>query len=321
MFLRRFIDWLKFGRHASKKMARILSDREIKTLIGDVIIGADPNLISPNGIELRLGRSVRFMSTNEQRPIPDGHFLVVHPGECVLIVSLEKINFQPETVHKHFPDCSLMALITPTTTMMREGMLQCATKIHAGFSGDLNWGFRNSSSKDFIIQQGESLFNLTLFLLEGDEVPDVHYGEKREHSYHNTSGIKTSQRRIPADLGKEQLVSSSFHKLDPKVQLREAGHPFSYIGTELTQLDGKFEVVSKDVKALEKKIDDVMSALQLKSLTSTVAAMIMLLGIVLTIVTTDAALKFLKYNGSWIGILLFFIAAAFLFFALKQSKK
>jgi hypothetical protein len=71
MFLRRFIDFLTLGRHShTQSMARILSDKEIKKLIGDVLINADEHLVSPNGIELRLGMEVRFLSTNEKKPIP-----------------------------------------------------------------------------------------------------------------------------------------------------------------------------------------------------------------------------------------------------------
>jgi deoxycytidine triphosphate deaminase len=201
------------------------------------------------------------MSTNEKRPIPDGHFVVVHPGEAVMISSVESLNFTNAVVHKHFPGCSLMALITPTTTMMREGMIQCATKVHAGYSGDLNWGFRNSSAKDFIMQQGEPIFNLTFFLLTEAEAPDVEYGASPKNKYQNSKGIVISQRKVPADIPKEHLVSSSFYKLDPKVQLREAGHPFNYIGSELTQLQGKFELVSSGVDALKSKIDETKDSL------------------------------------------------------------
>ena len=154
-----------------------------------------------------------------------------------------------------------MAWITPTTTMMREGMLQSSTKVHAGYVGELNWSFRNSSPKDFLIQYGEPLFNLTLELLEGDEVPDVVYGEKEEHKYQNTSGIMGSQRRIPSDISKEDVICSSFAKLDPKAQLREAGVPFSYIGNELVELHGKWEVVSRDVKTLTEKMDDTKTSI------------------------------------------------------------
>jgi deoxycytidine triphosphate deaminase len=33
-----------------------------------------------------------------------------------------------------------MALITPTTTMVREGAMNVATKVDAGFIGQPNWG-------------------------------------------------------------------------------------------------------------------------------------------------------------------------------------
>ena len=41
-------------------MARILPDREIKKLIGSVLIGADEACINTNGIELRLNKIAQF---------------------------------------------------------------------------------------------------------------------------------------------------------------------------------------------------------------------------------------------------------------------
>ena len=242
-------------------MAAILSDRQIKPLLGDVIKGGDEKLVSPNGIELRLGNTIRFLSTNEEKKIANGHFVKVHPGESAMIASLETLNLGKEAVQKYFPKCMLMGLVTPTTTMMREGMMQTATKVDAGYSGQLNWGFRNSSFKDFIMQQGEPIFKLTLFLLEGDEVPDVSYGEKADDKYQNTEGVSGSKRKIPVDIPSSKLVSSSIEKLDPKKQLREAGPPFTHIGTELMQLQGKFELVSTDVKSLTEKIDETKRVL------------------------------------------------------------
>jgi deoxycytidine triphosphate deaminase len=134
MFLAEKVDFdQEIASILNKRTFMVLSDRQIKKIIGDVLIGADPHLISPNGIELRLGNEVRFLSTNERKKVPDGHFITVHPGEAVIITSLERLDFKKPTVHKHFPHAMLMALITPTTTMMREGMLQCATKVHAGY--------------------------------------------------------------------------------------------------------------------------------------------------------------------------------------------
>lgn len=231
-------------------MARILSDREVKGLLGDVIVDGDQSLLDPNGIELRLGRHVRFHSTGEERELQDGFFLKVSPGETVLISSMEKIDFTRETVARHFSHSLLMAFITPTTTMMREGISQVATKIDAGFRGNLNWSLRNGSTKELIIQYGEPMFKLTIFRLEDNEKPDVTYGEKPEHQYQDTEGVMRSKRRIPADIPKSKIVASGFEKLDPKKQLREAGYPFDHIGTELIRLDGKFEMVSRDVAAL-----------------------------------------------------------------------
>jgi deoxycytidine triphosphate deaminase len=242
-------------------MARILSDREIKKLIGSVIIGADEKLLNPNGIELRLGNRIKFITTGEEREIPTGHYAKVIPGESVIISSLEKLDFSKKTVQKHFEGCMLMALITPTTTMIREGIMQAATKVDAGFVGNLNWGFRNSSVKDFKIQNGESLFKLTFFLLEGSEVPAVNYGDSLDHKYHNTEGILSSTRRLPVDIAENKIVCSSLEKQDPTKQLREAGHPFNYIGSELVKLHGNFELVSKGVDALTEKIDDTKNVL------------------------------------------------------------
>src|SRR5438094_3044465 len=100
-------------------MARILPDREIRKLLGSVILDADEKRINPNGIEIRLGKHVLFQSTDEEKELGPGMFLKVGPGESVTISSYETFDFTREVIHKIFPDSDLMALITPTTTMMR----------------------------------------------------------------------------------------------------------------------------------------------------------------------------------------------------------
>lgn len=236
-------------------MANILADRDVRKLLGSVLTDSEEKYINPNGIELRLGNHVYFESTGEEKSLGEHLFLMVNPGESVIISSLEKLDFTTETVQKVFPDKSLMALVTPTTTMMREGISQVSTKVDTGFRGLLNWGFRNSSTKKFIIQHGEPIFKLTFFLLEPGERPDVEYGKTDRHTYQDTEGIKLSRRQIPADIPKKSVVSSSFGKLDPKKQLREAGYPFDHISTELVALQGKFELVSSDVRVLKDQFE------------------------------------------------------------------
>ncbi|TRZ52783.1 hypothetical protein D4S03_02905 [bacterium] len=128
-------------------MAKILADRYIRQLLGTVLTNADEKCLNPNGIELRLGGSVRFHSTGEEKELSDGLFLKVNSGETVIISSLEQIDFRATTVQKIFANHMLMGFITPTTTMMREGISQVATKIDAGFRGNLNWGLRKDQLK------------------------------------------------------------------------------------------------------------------------------------------------------------------------------
>lgn len=235
-------------------MAEILSDKQIKDLLlGSVLIGAEEDQLNPNGIELRLGGKVFFEATGEEKDLEEGKYLKVTPGESVIITSLEKIDFSPETVENIFPGHALMALINPTTTMMREAITQSATKIDSGYKGILNWGLRNSSTKDFILGFKEPIFKLTILKLTGDEIPDLAYGERDDDAYQNSEGIRSSVRRIPAHIPQAAYVASEVEKLDPKERLQEAGYPFNHIGTELTTLDGKFEVVSTDVAAMKEE--------------------------------------------------------------------
>src|SRR5689334_691632 len=129
----------------SVQMAKILADRDIRKLLGTVIRNAEEKRINPNGIEIRLGRHVLFQSTDEEKELGPGSYLKILPGESVIISSFEDFDFRREAVEKAFPGCDLMALITPTTTMMREGIMQSTTKVDSGWNGRLNWGLRNSS--------------------------------------------------------------------------------------------------------------------------------------------------------------------------------
>ena len=246
------------------KVARILADKDIKKLLGTVIENADPQRINPNGIEIRLGQHVLFQSTDEEKELGPDMYLKVTPGESVTISSYEKFDFTTETIHKIFPGCNIMAFITPTTTMMREGIMQSSTKIDSGWSGKLNWGLRNSSIRDLVLGYCEPIFKLTFFLLEGDEVPDIPYGERPNDRYQNTEGIARSNRKVPVSIQPKKIVSSSVEKLDPQKQLREAGYPFNHIGQELTELHGNFVAISNDVLLLRGAITDETTKLSQK---------------------------------------------------------
>ncbi len=148
-----------------------------------------------------------------------------------------------------------MGWVTPTTTMMREGISQVSTKVDSGYVGNLNWRLRNGSTKDLTLSYGEPIYKLTLELLEGDEKPDKSYGERERDAYQESEGIKRSSRRIPAQIPENKKVKSRLDKSNPAQQLQEAGYPFNYISTELVELHGNLETVSKDFGILKREID------------------------------------------------------------------
>ena len=250
-------------------MGRILPDKEIRPLLERVIIGASPDCVRHNSYELRLGSEVKFDSTGEEEEIPEGYFLEIQPGDFVTISSWEKLDFTREAFAALGKNTNLMGLITPTTTMMREGFLFTTTKVDPGFRGDLNWGIRNSSIKAVRLKRGERLFKLTLYELGEDEVPEKLYGEEERDSYQNAEGIMPSARMIPADIPESKIVRRSERKVDPTKELLEAGHPFSHIGTGLINLHGKFEIVSKDVLLLKEQFEQRTSELSSKIETET----------------------------------------------------
>lgn len=250
-------------------MSKIIPDREIRKLIGSVLIDADENCLNPNGIELRLGKHVYFHSTDEHFELKSGQFLVIKPGENVIISSFEKIDFSEVTVHKHFPECMLMGWVTPTTTMMREGISQVSTKVDTGFVGTLNWRLRNGSTKDLILGYRETIYKLTLELLEGDEKPEIAYGKRGRDTYQESEGIKLSTRNIPAQIPGNKKITSSLDKSDSVQHLKEAGYPFNYISTELIELHGNLETVTKDFGILKQEIDLLSNKIETETETLT----------------------------------------------------
>jgi deoxycytidine triphosphate deaminase len=245
-------------------MALILPDRAIRLLLGKAILDGSPDCVRSNSYELRLGCRVKFDSTGEELEIPEGHFLEIQPGDFVTIASCEKLDFSRAALAGLDRPISLVGLITPTTTMMREGFLFTTTKVDPGFRGVLNWGLRNSSVKTVRLKQGERLFKLTLFELEGNEIPEKFYGEDARDSYQDSNGITASARMIPADIPERLIVRRTERKIDPTKQLLEAGYPYSHIATELVSLHGKFEIVSKDVLLLKEEFAKMQTSVERK---------------------------------------------------------
>lgn len=235
-------------------MAEMLPDREIKKLIGTIIEKGNDNCIKSSSYILRLGAGVRFFSTEERCEIKDDEYLEIDPGETVQVHALENINFR-EPVQDIYHGYQLAGLITPTTTMMREGFLFATTKIEPGYKGTLNWTIRNSSNKPIILKYGEEIFKLTILKLSKEETPEMLSGDNKESDiYHDKYGLVGSKRRQYVDVYPKKIIKSCADKRDPRKELKQAGYPFDYISTQLTDLHGRWEVVSKDVALLKEEL-------------------------------------------------------------------
>ena len=97
------------------KMAKVLPDREIKSLLGTAILDGSPDCIRVNSYEIRLGHTAHFNSTGEEVNIPAGHYLEIEPGEFVAVESLERLDLTPETMRAIGKPDGVFAWITPTT--------------------------------------------------------------------------------------------------------------------------------------------------------------------------------------------------------------
>jgi deoxycytidine triphosphate deaminase len=350
MFLSGFIDLFWRDNHSHMKsiwaMATILNDEEIKKLIGTVIVNGSAASVKPNSYALRLGNAGEFLNCNKEFTLGGAKKgIKLQPGHSVALTAFEVVDFSRETVHKIYPNHDLHAFISPLTDLSREGIVAPTTQVDSGYHGTLNWTITNTSNmvRGFLYQ--EKLFRLTIFKLAPGETPTNPY----RGDYHEKTGYVRSERKGAPQGMRDSEWEDAAVDGSPEAMLEsliKSGYPWNLLGQRLKVIDDQFQtvtneygeiktaidVLNREVDAMReesrnlpntigKVLDEKMSTHHLRWVTATVSAIIMLLGIVLTIVVCDQALKFLKNQGAWIGILLFFIAGGFLFFALKKSRK
>jgi len=148
-------------------MARILSDKEIKKLLdNEIITDGDLDQVRSNSYVFRLGTKVRFFSTNESKEGEIGNILEINPGDSVLVISMEEVDFASEKIKNLYDKDQLCAFLTPSTTLVREGFQLPSTKIDPGYNGTLNWTIRNSGVEVLKMEMGEPVFKATFFFLQ-----------------------------------------------------------------------------------------------------------------------------------------------------------
>jgi hypothetical protein len=106
-------------------MPTILSDTEIKRLLGTVIVDGDIDNIRPNAYVLRLGAKGEFLNTGKEFDLSkDKKGLRIQPGDSVAVTAYETLDFRRETVHKIYPDNDLHAFVSPTMIFLVRALLR-----------------------------------------------------------------------------------------------------------------------------------------------------------------------------------------------------
>lgn len=336
-------------------MAELLNDQELRQILGTVIQDGDESSVRPNSYVLRLGGAGEFLTTGKEFALgakPENKKgIKVSPGQSVALTAFELIDFTRETVEKHFPNCDLHALISPTTDLQREGVVAPTTQIDAGYKGTLNWTLSNSSSEERRFVYKERLFRLAIFKLAKGERPDVLYGG----AYQGKTGYVRSERSgAPVGIRATDWVDSTTKEgpdalLDRVIQ---SGFPWNALGTRLKTIDDQFKSVTneyaeihesmgqmgkeldeirKDVESIHAAQDGIsgqvrqvvreeVPAMQDRWILLMGSGLLALMGIVIAVLNSEFAIGLFKRHGVWIGILLAIVSVGILFWRLLREK-
>ena len=319
-------------------MAQLLNDQEIRQLLGTVIQDGDVSSVRPNSYVLRLGAVGEFLTTGKEFSLGSGpkdkKGIKVSPGQSVALTAFETIDFRRDTVNKHFPECDLHAIVSPTTDLQREGVAAATTQVDAGYLGTLNWTLSNSSSEERRFVHKERLFRLTILKLAKGERPEGLY----EGAYQKKKGYVRSERS-GAPVGMRQSDwEDSTTKEGPEALLDrviKSGFPWNALGIRLKTIDDQFQSVTNEYAEIKESIDrlekdvgsvvqaqggltervrevvkDELPAMQDRWLIIATSALTVILGVALSVFSSEVAVQFLGEYGVWIGLLLILVAGA-----------
>lgn len=81
-------------------MARILSDKDLRSLFGTALKNADESCLRPNSYVLRLGAHGEFLNTGKEFDLSKTKKgIKIHPGHPVGVTAHEELDFRRDTVH------------------------------------------------------------------------------------------------------------------------------------------------------------------------------------------------------------------------------
>ena len=317
-------------------MAQLLSDQEIRAVLGTIIKDGDPSSVRPNSYVLRLGAAGEYLTTGKEFRLGDGASekkgIVVPPGQSVALTAVETIDFRRETVGQHFPDCDLHALISPTTDLQREGVVAPTTQVDAGYEGTLNWTLTNSSSEERRFVYKERLFRVTILKLADGERPAALY----EGAYQGKKGYVRSERSGAPVGMRPQDWEDSTTKEGPEALLErliQSGFPWNVLGTRLKTIDDQFQTVTneyadiresmerlednlrqaverfegdardirKELAQVSDKVREIVRDEQFRWLGGATSVLIGLSGVALAATKSPLVVQLLDEHGGWIG--------------------
>ena len=332
-------------------MAQILNDKEIKKLLGTVIINGDKDSIRPNSYIMRMGGVGAFLDSKKDKKfnIGENQGIKLPAGYAVAVTALETIDFRQETVDKIYPGCSLHGFLTPTTDLSREGLTVPGTQVDAGYKGTLNWTIHNSSSGEACFAYGDRLFRLTILKLDSEEVPEHYY----DGAYQGKEGHVSSKRRgLPTGMRESDLSSPvEGDSMEEKLEhLIDAGYPWDIFGEKLREIDqgynglreqvgelkesmqdkydelkGLHNELKKTVQNLDNNFDSRVRKIVREELNDIVIhnfmKLLILAGGLMTILTDDDASRFIDENGRVIGIVMFSVGVVALLLRKRVNSK
>ena len=336
-------------------MAELLSDEDIRRLLGTVIKDGVEDSVRPNSYVLRLGSAGEFITTRKEfnlgREPGQKKGIKVSPGQSVALTALETIDFTRDTVRAQFPDCDLHAFISPTTDLQREGVVAATTQVDAGYRGTLNWTLSNSSSEERRFLYGERLFRLSIFKLAEGERPATQYAG----AYQDKTGYVRSERTGPPVGMRPSDWEDATTEEGPAAllnQVIQSGFPWNVLGTKLKAIDDQFQVVSNEyanihdsierlqgeVGEIGKEVEEIkngqgnltdrirqvvreeLPAMQDRWLIAMGGIVFVLVGVVISVLNSKVAKDLLAQHGAWFGPLVVVAAMGVVWWARRLRK-
>jgi deoxycytidine triphosphate deaminase len=81
----------------------------------------------------------------------------IKPGDSVLVTTIEKVNMP----------VSLVGIVRPRSTLYRSGIILSSGQVNPGYSGQLTFGFYNSSPYNFMVQIGARVAHIMFAQIDG----------------------------------------------------------------------------------------------------------------------------------------------------------